>query len=599
MPRSARKSTADPGKALVRRSRRGAAAVYLAISMTVVFGMAALAVDVGLLYSAQAELQRSADAAALAAAAQLVTGGGAQMESDAFDAADEFARRNLVLNVEPGLSVGSDVELGRAIFDSAAERYLFQPGPPPYDAVKVTVRRTEDSEAGPVALSFARLLGHEKRGLAAEAVAMMIPRDIAVVIDLSNSMNWDSQLRFWDRDDGGYANTRDVWAALDGPEPSRPYLPGPESATEYAGIGGPTIGVMTEWGDPLLPGAYNAFNDPGLFHIPRNQNTTDARLATLLAERGYSADERSILLSGNRDGTASHWRNRVGVLLGLGEWRSGRTGGKFPSGGNGDAVLNNNEMVWSSYPPFRIGGWTWTTYVNWVATGAAYGNNGRPEFRNRYGLKTFTDFLLEGYPERHRTNILWATPQQPLRATKDAVQTMVNVITELDSLDHLSLEIFASTSRHEVNLTGDLQEIADVLYERQSGHYDRATNIAGGLVRAINELQSGRARPNAKKYIVLMSDGVANTDEQGNHLGDFHPAARQYALDRAQQAADLGFRIFTVSVGYWVDRDLMREIAAIGKGEEFYAAGSPEEYTEQLEAIFRSLGGKRPVVLIE
>ena len=44
---------------------------------------------------------------------------------------------------------------------------------------------------------------------------------------------------------------------------------------------------------------------------------------------------------------------------------------------------------------------------------------------------------------------------------------------------------------------------------------------------------------------------------------------------------------------------LMQEIATIGGGQEFYAVGNPEEYTEQLELIFRSLGGERPVALIE
>ena len=93
-----------------------------------------------------------------------------------------------------------------------------------------------------------------------------------------------------------------------------------------------------------------------------------------------------------------------------------------------------------------------------------------------------------------------------------------------------------------------------------------------------------------------MSDGVANIDESGNYGED---AAREYATEVAQQAADEGMRIYTVSVGYSVDRALMQEIAAIGNGQEFYAAGSPEEYTEELEAIFRTLGGKRPVALIE
>ena len=44
---------------------------------------------------------------------------------------------------------------------------------------------------------------------------------------------------------------------------------------------------------------------------------------------------------------------------------------------------------------------------------------------------------------------------------------------------------------------------------------------------------------------------------------------------------------------------LIQEIAAIRHRQELYAAGNPEEYTEQLEAIFRALGGKRSVALIE
>jgi hypothetical protein len=43
----------------------------------------------------------------------------------------------------------------------------------------------------------------------------------------------------------------------------------------------------------------------------------------------------------------------------------------------------------------------------------------------------------------------------------------------------------------------------------------------------------------------------------------------------------------------------MQTIAAKAHGQEFFASGSPEEYTEQLEDIFRALGGKRPVALIE
>jgi hypothetical protein len=176
---------------------------------------------------------------------------------------------------------------------------------------------------------------------------------------------------------------------------------------------------------------------------------------------------------------------------------------------------------------------------------------------------------------------------------------MIDEVTAQDNLDHMSLEVFASTSRHELNLTDEMQDIPDLFYQRQSGHYDRATNIGGGLHEAIVELSSSRARPNAHKMIMFMSDGVPNVDAGGNSVGDGAAAAMDYARQKAQEAADLGYQIYTVSVGFNADRALMQEIAAIGGGIEFYAAGNAEEYTEQLRDIFRTLGGKRPVALIE
>ncbi len=585
-----------------RRLRRAAVAVYLAISMTVVMGMAALSVDLGALYQAQAELQRTADAAALAAASQLV-GVEAEDPNDpnqtvtldpetaAIQGAREIIQRNYVLRHVQDLDSESDVELGRSVYMPETGRFAFQPGGSVYDAVRVTVRRSNGSSGGPVQLMFARFLGHDSRDLQAQASAVLVPRDIAIVIDLSNSMNWDSQLRFWNRSDGGYANTRDIWAALDGPEPSRPYLPGAETETEYASDTGPAIGAMSTWGDPLLPGAYSVSSDPGLWYIRRDHDTTDSDLLANIAARGYNADEIAVLTDSSNDDDNKLWRNRVAVMLGLAEWRSGKPGA-LHSGGDGDDRVENNEMIWLPKPSFRVD-WSWTSYINWMQSSS------RGSFRYYYGLKTFTDFLLEHEPCSWETNNLWATPQEPLRAIKDAVKTLSDVIDALDSLDHISLEVFATSSRHEIDLSDDLLSVPARLYERQSGHYDRCTNIGAGLAQAIIELQSSRARPGAHKVIVLMSDGVANIDENGDWVGDGNWAALDYAYRKAHEAADLGFRIYTVSVGYNVDRDMMQEIATIGNGQEFYAAGSPEEYSDQLEAIFRMLGGKRPVALIE
>ena len=583
-----------------QHKKRGAVVVYVAISMTVIMGMAALAVDVGRLYVAQSELQRAADAAAMAAAGELsdLTTTGDMLQRTT-DAANQIALLNPVAGHDVGVSAGSGVELGSALVDPVSGVTTFQPGAADVatNAVRVTLRRTADSPAGAIQMTFGRFLGLEQRGLEARAAAVLIPRDMAVVIDLSASMDYDSQLRYWDRTDGGYSNLRDIWAAMDGPEPSRPYLPGSELTTEYANDTGPDIGAMSVWGDPLLPGSYDASSDPGLWSIRRWQYTSDAGLLNDLTARGYNDAERAAMINATYDYSWTYFRNRTVVMLGLAEWYSGMPGALHPGFGNGNNRVDSNELSWLPKPDFRID-WSWSWYVYWVQYNSEYAYD-KTEFRFKYGLKTFFDFLLDSEPMSTETDGLWATPQQPLRAVKDAVRTLINVVSAQDNLDHISLEIFATTSRHEVNLTSQLAQVSDTLYHRQSGHYDRATNIAGGLAQATAELQSERARPAAAKVIVLMSDGVANTDEDGNWLGDGSQFARQLALDRAQEAADLGFKIFTVSVGYSVDRSLLQEIAAIGGGQEFYAAGSPEEYSEQLELIFRALGGKRPVALIE
>jgi Flp pilus assembly protein TadG len=55
--------------------RRGAVAVQTAVMSALLIGCAALAVDVGMMYSARTELQRAADAAALAGVSGLFTDG--------------------------------------------------------------------------------------------------------------------------------------------------------------------------------------------------------------------------------------------------------------------------------------------------------------------------------------------------------------------------------------------------------------------------------------------------------------------------------------------------------------------------------------------
>lgn len=584
------------------RTRRGAVVVQVAVLSTVLLGMAAMAIDIGAMYAAKTELQAAADSAALAAAGELLNSSAADPLAWARDIAKDYALRNAVANVHAGIS-DSDVEFGKAIFNAETGRYSFQPGGEPVDAVRVRVARTTESEGGPLQLGFANIFGVSSKNMWARASAVLLPRDIAVVIDLSGSMNDDSELKHYkafygdqgDLRDGIQVNLRDIWCALDGPAPSRPYVPGSESESEYADDTGPSVGNMTVWGSEVVPETYAPASDAGLTYIRKSKLLTNPAINAYLTSQGYTSDEISKIMGYTSDGNSNHWRNRCGVMLGLASWKSGRPGGK--PGGNGDGILDNSETTWISYPSYR-GTWTWQNFIDYVQ-GSSGMTQTQPALQYRYGLKTFTNFLLENQAKNSQTNILWQTPEQPLQAVKDAVQTMTDVIVSLESLDRLSLETFATTVHHEVDLTDDLQSVPERLYQRQAGHYDTTTNIGGGLAQGVAELSSSRGRASAMKIIVLMTDGKPNINENGDYVGEDDPAVREYCLAKAQVAADAGIRIYCVSVGQDVDRELMQEIAAIGRGQEFYAAGTPEQYQAELEDIFRALGGKRPVALIE
>ncbi|MGD2110108.1 MAG: pilus assembly protein TadG-related protein [Phycisphaerae bacterium] len=430
------------------RRRRGAAAVYVVVVLPVLFGFAALTIDVGMMFNARADLQNTADAGALSAAGKLrslIYRDGAV--EDARAAAITVVERNTVLARKVTVDPKSDIVFGRAIFDQNANESMFFATEIRPNAARVTVRHTKDSPNGALPLYFANIFGRSATNVSASAVAAMVgARDIAVTIDLSGSMKHDSYLRFHDVTQ---INARDIWAALDGPPPSRPYIPGPEHKTEYAFDSGPTIGVMDTWGDPIDPALYDATTDPGLWYIPRGEKCDITAIRTSLVARGYSPAQVDTVM-----GSGNDWSNRVAVMIGLAEW--------MPSGA-ADTDLDDGELKWIPYPPYRKD-WVWSEYVGWAGEPDSKLTRVHPQFQYRFGVKTYVDFLLDRKDNFSQTD-LTATPEEPLTAVKDGIQAMVDMSSQFDQM---SLEVFGSTGVHEMDLTDDRQAVADRLYEMQA-----------------------------------------------------------------------------------------------------------------------------------
>jgi hypothetical protein len=170
-----------------RPLRRGAITVLAAILSVVLIAMVAFSVDIGYVLTAKEELQRTADAAAMAACWEF-----GQKVADGYDCADaaQLARLTAVQYADLNRVTGKPLELdpnptnapgGDVVFgylpDASGDMSTFQTADPNlFNAVRVRTRK-DSSANGEVPYFFARIFGLDGQMLHTEAVAVIV-RDI-------------------------------------------------------------------------------------------------------------------------------------------------------------------------------------------------------------------------------------------------------------------------------------------------------------------------------------------------------------------------------------------------------------------------------------
>lgn len=159
--------------------RRGFVLFMTALLMIVMLAFVAFAVDVGYLYTMRSQMQRSADAAAVAACWDLIDqqAGGQPTNMNAAIAnarghAGQFAALNPVGNLAPNLAV-SDVAVGYMASPSDPASTVDTSQTANANAVTVSVRRANDMN-GQVPLFFARVLGFQSLAMRADATAALV-----------------------------------------------------------------------------------------------------------------------------------------------------------------------------------------------------------------------------------------------------------------------------------------------------------------------------------------------------------------------------------------------------------------------------------------
>jgi Flp pilus assembly protein TadG len=169
-------------------SRCGTILPLLAVSLIALFGFVALAVDVGGLAVGEAQCQNAADLAAVAGARTLTTGSTAN-QAAATTNAQNAAIANLIL----GKSLtASEIAVTHGAYHYNPTSQTFAPQFPPsgtdnYGLTQVTITHQ-------VPATFSRVFGLASSPVTATATAAYRPRDVAIVLDYSGSMNNESDL---------------------------------------------------------------------------------------------------------------------------------------------------------------------------------------------------------------------------------------------------------------------------------------------------------------------------------------------------------------------------------------------------------------------
>jgi Mg-chelatase subunit ChlD len=147
------------------------------------------------------------------------------------------------------------------------------------------------------------------------------------------------------------------------------------------------------------------------------------------------------------------------------------------------------------------------------------------------------------------------TPPQPISSVLAAAQAFTS---RLQTGDQAALVTFATDALMMNTLTGNVQQVStdiaalSISPKEETGN----TNTGDALYRGGEELTSSRHSPEARKVMVLLTDGLATAPKEN---------PEEYALTAAAKLREQGINVFTIGLGEDVNMNFVTQIASIPK----------------------------------
>jgi Flp pilus assembly protein TadG len=570
--------------------RRGAILLLTVFLLVFLLGVIAFSVDLGYVLLAKTQLQTAADSAALAAAGTM---GNSQEESIAtgiqFAGLNKVGEHHVVVQ-------NSDIVYGT--WDPTTR--VFTPTENGIsNAVKVTAR-ADNTTSGAVPLFFGAVFNQHSVNSSASSVATANPRDICFVVDLSSSMN----------DDTDPANVADIDAAY--PGAGTKMMQDLYDDLGYGTYPGTSQAIGAPLGKNSLAGLTSTTTSPLLY----------SKRATILSTYGYTVpDAYRIYVAGDGSGqaaTSSTDRTTKAYKWAIDEQLNGKSGQAAVSGIMKNAKptpdSGSNYNYWQNYVSNNSSS---LGYKSYVAAVEPKGRNVKVLDGTKYSPMSVLNPDCPYHPESTDAGTFNFPPREmPTHSARRAMISAIQIVKERNQIvanpnqrDWVSIVQYdvqsnAITVR---SLGYDYDAAMAAACNLQScGTSTSCTATETGLSYARNLLTT-TGRVNTNKVVVLLTDGKPNLYSSSNTTisnfrtthpnTNFYGGTSSYPQDAAIMQASLmqagNWMFFPVCLGLESDTDFMNRIYTVAKGKTgatetspYAASGDPTTYEAQLRELF-------------
>lgn len=545
------------------RPREGAVAVKMILMLPALLAFLALSVDTGIMVDEKTKLQAAVDAAALAAAGEIVAvvdaaGEAGTGEVDINSLAVESARAMAVqVAAANGAYVDGqrDVRFGKSRFNEETSTWEVEWGVEPYNVVQVAARRDdsnpepasgEDPDGRALALPFGAAIGHGSHVMSVSSTAFVESRDIVVVMDFSRSMTYDSCLNVSRLSDSDViANEWAIYQALGSPNLGPIITPASqadfdgqiwyqETQTNSSANITLTVKFMFDRVEAIANRAMNKF--VFYYYDSNGASQTKTLYTSGPTVSFYSKDYNS----------AGRRVYRVAAYDSAGNSRSVAD---YDYKDNGDAAALNEKLDYfglSSIPwPYPQGSWEgflkYCRYeYNRGKSSAEYGSrmygSGR---RFRYTAAAFINYLLDEQCYHSYVPQLADTPVYPFHSVKNGTTLFLDFLENLDFGDAVGVVAYAQHAKVmdqvpfystdwryskgncppgvcsvSADVSGepiskDYNAVDLIQRHTQAGHFSWSTAMGDGILMG-RQLLDDHARYGSRKTLLVMTDGNAN-----------------------------------------------------------------------------------------